>query len=259
MGEAILASLIKNQIYKSSEIGVFEADGNRRKKLKSKFKITSFSSNTELVQASEIVLLAVKPQQMAEVLEQISPFVTQRNLILSIAAGLDTSFYSRHLPAKTRVIRIMPNLCVMIRQGASGLFAGKLTTKKDKAAALKIFSSSGFATFVDREELLDSVTAVSGSGPAFVYLFLESLISAGCEQGLSKEMSRKLVLQTVSGATAMAEASVESLSEMISKVASKGGTTEAGLKTLENLHFRDAISKTIEAAATRAKELRCIS
>lgn len=254
-----MAGLLARKIFKSAQIGVFEPDPARLKRLKRRYKIASFPSNPELVRASETILLAVKPQQMGGVLEEIRPHVTPRHLVLSIAAGLDSGYFRPRLPKKTRFIRVMPNLCAMIREGAAALYASPEATPKDKALAKRIFEAAGAAVFVDREELLDTVTAVSGSGPAFAFLFMDALLEAGAGRGLPKDLGRKLVAQTLLGAARMVELSQDPLPEMIARVASKGGTTEAGLKILTDLDFRGLIDKTVGAATDRARELRRIS
>jgi pyrroline-5-carboxylate reductase len=257
MGEALIAGLLADKVFKAPEIGVFEPDGPRAKRLKSKYKIASFASNVDLAKASGTILLAVKPQQMGAVLEEIRGVLTPRHLVLSIAAGLDTGYFRSRLPEGTRLFRIMPNLASMIGEGAAALFAAPGTTPKDRALAKRIFSASGRAVFVEREELLDVVTAVSGSGPAFAFLFLDALIEAGAARGLAAPLGRELATQTLLGAAKMAAASKDALADMIARVASKGGTTEAGLKVLEDRQFRKTIDDTIGAAAERARELRC--
>ncbi len=256
MGEALIAALLRKKIYRSNQIGVHEPDSERLKRLKKKFKISSSESNAELVDQSQTLLLAVKPQQMAEVLGEIGPHLKKHHLILSIAAGLDTLFFLTRLPAETRFIRIMPNMCAMIGEGAAALYATPAATRIDRALALKLFSAAGKAVFVEREELLDTVTAVSGSGPAFVFLFIDALIDAGERLGLPRGLGKMLVLQTLLGATKMVEISREEIGDLIAKVASKGGTTEAGLKVLYDERFREIIWRTIQAAADRAKSLR---
>lgn len=258
MGAALIAALARRKVFRPAEIGLCEPNADRMKALRRHFPVAPFSSNFELARAAQTILLAVKPQQMPLVLEEICPAVTSKHLALSIAAGLDTGYFLRKLPAGTRLIRAMPNMGAQIGEGMTGLFAAKGSTRNDRILAKKIFSAAGKALFVDREEMLDAVTAISGSGPAFVYLFIDSLIQAGIVRGLSPELSRTLVLQTIFGAAKMAECSKEPVTEMIGRVASKGGTTEAGLKILENGHFRDLIRRTIDAATDRAKDLRCM-
>ena len=142
MGAALIAAVLNKKIASRAEIGVHEPDPARRKALKKKFRIVSFDSNAALVQASRTVLLAVKPQQMPEVLKEIRPSVDKNHLILSIAAGLDTDFFQKRLPAGTRFIRIMPNLCAMIGEGAAALYAIPEVNRGDRAFALKIFSAA---------------------------------------------------------------------------------------------------------------------
>lgn len=259
MAEALISGLLARKVFKPREIGVFEPDAARLKKLKSKHKIVALPSNAELTRVSGTILLAVKPQQMGAVLDEIHGSLTSKHLVLSIAAGLDTGYFRSRLPGNIRLIRIMPNLCSMIGEGAAALYAAPGTTPGDKAVAKRIFSASGKAVFVDREDLLDVVTAVSGSGPAFAFLFMDAMIEAGAARGLPAALGRELASQTLIGAAKMAAASKDALTEMIARVASKGGTTEAGLKVLDDRQFRKTIDETIGAAAERAKELRCTS
>jgi len=258
MGEALIAALIGKKVFKASEIGLHEPDPVRLKSLRKKYPVLDFPSNAQLAAHASTILLAVKPQQMKEVLREIRPVVTKKHLLLSIAAGLDTNYYAQKLSRGIRLIRIMPNMASLIGEGAAGLYAGRQATPGDRTLALRIFSAAGQALFVEREELLDVVTAVSGSGPAFVYLFIDALIEAGGARGLARELGQQLVLQTLIGSVKMVAASKEPIPAMIQRVASKGGTTEAGLRVLEENHFREMIRKTIEAAADRARELRCM-
>ena len=258
MGAAILQSLINKKIFKASAIGVSESDPKRRAGLKKKFGV-HLTDNITIAQVCEVMLLAVKPQQMKDVLVEKAPQLSPKTLIISIAAGLDTSFFATHLPPKTRLIRVMPNMGIMIGMGATGLFAGPFAKPQDKTLAKKIFTAGGTALFVSEESLLDSVTAVSGSGPAFVFLFIQALIDAGMGVGLPPAISRDFVLQTVRGSLEIVSQSSEKIPELIQKIASKGGTTEAGLQALEKDGFVSLIQKTITAASLRAKELRCIS
>lgn len=258
MGEAIITAILKKKLFRPSEIGISEPDRARLNRIKRKFKIVSFSSNTELTRSSHNILLAVKPQQMLQVLEEIRMSISSSHLILSIAAGLDTNYFEKKLPG-VRIIRIMPNMGMMVGEGASALYATPRTSRKDKMLALKVFSAGGYAVSVDDEELLDVVTALSGSGPAFTFAFMEDMIRAAEKLRLPAEMGSRLMFQTVLGAAKLSQASREPLSSLISKVASKGGTTEAGLSTMTRLGFEDLIEETLKAAAQKAKELRCTS
>lgn len=259
MGAALISALIRKKIFKATEIGVHEPDAARLKSLKKKFPVVAFSSNAALAEAASTIFLAVKPQQMGDVMNEIASFITPKKLTISIAAGLDTSYFQKRLPVGSRFVRAMPNMAAMIGEGAAGLFAASNATKADRGLALKIFKAAGQAVFVEQESLLDVVTAVSGSGPAFVYLFIDALIEAGAARGLDRKLGKALVLRTLVGAAKMVEASQEPTSILIERVASKGGTTEAGLKVLGERGFVDVVRATIDAATERAKELRCIS
>lgn len=258
MGEAILAALFKKKVFAPTHVGLFEPDRKRALALKKKFKISLFDSNRDLAASSKIILLAVKPQHASQVLQDIQRILTPQHLFISIAAGLDLAFFQKQIP-QVRLIRVMPNMGMMIGEGASAIYASPSATLQDKKLAQKIFSAGGVSVFVEDEKLLDAVTAVSGSGPAFVFLFVQALIQAGITQGLKEDIAKKLVLQTFMGAVKMIEASSEEILSLISKVASKGGTTEAGLKVLAENNFPHLIENTIAAATQRAKELRCIS
>ncbi len=259
MGEALIAAILRKKLWPPSQIGIADSDPKHLQRLRRKLRIVSFSSNATLTRNSQVVLLAVKPQQMDEVLTEIRPFIKPTHLVLSIAAGLDTNYFQKRLPKTTRLIRIMPNMGALIGEGAAALYAPPRVKGRHRKLALQIFRASGQAVFVKREEWLDAVTAVSGSGPAFVFQFIDSLMAAGEKQKLPHLLCKTLVLQTLLGATKIAQESKEPLQKLIQKVASKGGTTEAGLRILESRKFRRLIEETITAATQRAKELRCIS
>lgn len=242
MGKALLDALIQKKIYRASEIGVSTAH-------------SPFSSNVELVRRSQAILLAVKPQQMETVLEEISPFLKKGQLVMTIAAGLDSRFYRRFLP-KVELVRAMPNTPCLVGKGATGLYFSPPIRSQNRSKALRIFSAVGLVLPVQKESWLDIVTAVSGSGPAFVFLFAQAVTDAATKLGLPTLIAKRLFLQTLIGASTLADQTSESLSDLISKVASKRGTTEAGLKVLEKYHFGEIVAKTIFAATARAKTLR---
>lgn len=254
MGEALLAALLRKKIFSPRDIAVTTAHSENRQRLRRKYKIQALGSNRELAGRCQILLVAVKPQQMHSVLAEIGTDLGKRPLI-SIAAGLDSSFYRRYLPAGTRLIRAMPNSPVRIGKGITGIYFPPSVSRRGRATVLRLFSAVGPVLVVSNETWLDIITAVSGSGPAFVYLFLQSLIEAATGLGLPKEIARRFSFQTVLGATELAQEAKESLESLISKVASKGGTTEAGLKVLRR-GFPLLVRRAIEKATERGRELR---
>ncbi|MBI2083090.1 MAG: pyrroline-5-carboxylate reductase [Deltaproteobacteria bacterium] len=256
MGQALVTALIKKKIFKGSEIGATTLHPEKKRLLRKKYKIQLFDTNAELAQSAPLILLAVKPQQMKEVLQEIAAVITPRHLVITIAAGLDTLFYLRFLPKGTRLIRAMPNTPSLLGMGATGLFSAPSAKKSDRQLALKIFSAVGKALFIPQEEWLDIVTALSGAGPAFVYHFIDSMIKGATQLGLPEEIARPLFLETVKGAVEMIRSVKEPIDVLISRVASKGGTTEAGLNLMREKGFAEILRQTVEAATNRAKELR---
>lgn len=204
----------------------------------------------------QVVVFAVKPQVIPEVLPLYAARFGTSPLYISVAAGVPQAVYARHLGEQARVVRAMPNTPVIVGQGMTALHAGKQTKAEDMDIALTLFASTGLALYVENEDDMHAVTALSGSGPAFVFHFMEALIEAGKALGLDEATARMLAQQTVLGSAALAIHSSEPLATLRQNVTSPGGTTQAGLEVL----MRDgALSKlltqTLQAAAQRSKEL----
>jgi pyrroline-5-carboxylate reductase len=258
MAEAIIAGLLRKKIVTSSSITACDVSSQRLKVMQSRYRLKASPSLQVLAQQSDVIVLAVKPQQMKEVLGELKKEITPRHLVLSIAAGLDIPFFAKYL-GQVRLIRLMPNTPALIEKGATAFFMNTACKKSDKKIVESIFSSIGIVMEVKKEKLLDAVTAVSGSGPAYVYSFINALVQAGIRVGLSQDVARKLVEQTVIGAAELLQQSQEDPESLIAKVASKGGTTEAGLKILRKKKFDSMILETVKAAAKRAAQLRQFS
>lgn len=256
MAEAIFSGLIQKKIFKPSQIHGYDIHTNHLKKLARRYKIIPTSNVSDLIKQSNIILLSVKPQHMESLLESFKNQNLKGKLFLSIAAGLDTHYFEKKLGSKIRLIRLMPNTPVFLGLGATAYFANRNCTSADIRLAQKMFESVGIVKKVTKENLLDTVTALSGSGPAFVYLFIDSLMKAAVKQGLKKQDAFELAIQTTKGAAAMLETSKEDVASLIQKVASKGGTTEAGLKILHQSKFPQIVRNCIQGATKRAKELR---
>ncbi len=225
------------------------------RRLKRTHKMEVTRDNRQLVRGSQTIILAVKPQNMAAVLDEIRAEVTPRKLFVSIAAGFPLRRLEAGLGGQARVVRVMPNTPALVGRGISVAVPGAKATPADLKYTLKLFKAVGEAVSITGEDLLDAVTALSGSGPAFVYLFAECLIEGGVRGGLPQNLAAQLAQATLGGAAAMLSDSGLSSRELREMVVSPGGTTQAGLTTLETLHFREAVIAAVEAATRRAREL----
>jgi pyrroline-5-carboxylate reductase len=212
------------------------------------------STNHEVLAAAQLVVLAVKPQVMDEVLTGLARYVTKNHLLVSIAAGIPLARLARPLPQGTRLVRVMPNTPCLVGMGASGLCRGADATENDAAAVSRLLASVGVAYEV-AEEQLDAVTGLSGSGPAFVYTFIEALAAGGVRGGLPSELALALAVQTTRGAAQMLVQTGESPEELRGQVTSPGGTTLAGLETLARLGGAAAVEAAVESATARSREL----
>ena len=248
MGTAILAG-----IHRTHKVCVCEADKKRAAALKRKYRVEICEIDC-LAAKCDVVILAVKPQGMEPVLEALSGSLRRVSLVVSIAAGITTKFLEKRLPAKTRVIRTMPNLPAQVAKGMTGICKGKNASSRDAAIARKIFGAVG-STMVIEEKMMDALTAVSGSGPAYVYYFLECMVNAAHSLGFSKEESIDLVRQTVSGSLQLLAAANECPVALRKKVTSKGGTTEAAMKVFDGAKTMKVFEAAMKAARARGKEL----
>jgi len=212
------------------------------------------SDSVALLEEAQVVVLAVKPQIMPAVLEAISGHVEKKHLLVSIAAGVTLSTLAAALPAGTRLVRVMPNTPCLVGLGASCYCCGETASEEDSRQVQKILESVGGAYEVE-EDKLDAVTGLSGSGPAFVYRMIETMAEGGVAGGLSQELALKLAAQTARGAAEMVLSTGNSPAELRQQVTSPGGTTQAGLETLEKLSGPDAFRAAVEAATQRSKEL----
>ena len=245
MGRAIASRLNKR-------ILISDADARKLRNAKKKNTLIA-KNNIDLAERADIIILAVKPQNIARVMKEIAPF-SKGKLIISIAAGIKTKFIEGRI-GKARVIRVMPNMPAIVGRGVSALAKGISASKKDLAAARMIFLTLGEIVEV-RESLMDAVTAVSGSGPAYYFLFTEALEKGAVELGLDKRLASQLAKATFIGAAEFAKNTDIPMRDFIDKVASKGGTTEAALKTFKKTGFERIVKEALKAARNRS---RCLS
>lgn len=213
------------------------------------------TSNSEAVSGADVVILAVKPQVMKAVLADIREAVTtQQAVVISIAAGIPIASMEAGLGATTALVRCMPNTPALVGSGVTALFANANTSAAQRATAESILSAVGSTCWVDLETQLDAVTALSGSGPAYFFLVMEAMATAGVELGLDADTSRTLAIQTGLGASQMAAGDVE-LEELRRRVTSPGGTTQAAIESFEENGLRRTIKKAMAAAYDRAQEM----
>jgi len=255
MSEALIRGLCNSGVPSNQVIVTNKANRERLEELSRRFGIRATRDKAELVGAADLLIIAVKPKDIADLLREIGSLVRSGQVIISVAAGVHTSFIEERLTPGVEVIRAMPNIAVLAAQGASALFSGPGVTQDNEAIALKIFGTVGKAILVRDESLLDAVTGLSGSGPAYIFLVLEALSDAGVRMGLTREMATTLAIQTLLGAAHMAQTTAKSFSELKDMVTSPGGTTIEGLKKLEERRVRAAFMEAVEAATIKAKQL----
>jgi pyrroline-5-carboxylate reductase len=263
MAEALIKGITAANIYKPENVFVSDIRKERLDFLANRYNVQPMNTNADLAVKVNILVLSVKPQNMTEALDSIKDVIKQQTLVITIAAGIKTDNIAVVL-GDIAIVRVMPNTPALIGEGASALFANeKAKPMLDKA--MVIFSAVGKAVVVEDEDLIDAVTAVSGSGPAYYFLLMEEMIKTGVSLGLSEDVAKELVLQTAKGAGLLAlEADKigdplgrkgESPAELRRKVTSPGGTTEAALKVFAENKISEIISKAITKARDRAREL----
>lgn len=253
MAEAIIRGLLREDV----GVGICVADINpgRRDELSVKFPhVRVVDDAAEAADWGEVVILAVKPQQAEGALDLIERVVTPQKLVISIMAGIPCSKIEKDLAPGCRVIRAMPNTPALIGAGATAVCSGRKSTIEDLDTARQIFALVGSSVSVE-EKLMDAVTGLSGSGPAYVFIFIEALTDAGVKHGLPRDVAAQLAAQTVLGAAQMVTETSEHPTLLKEKVTSPGGTTIAALHTLENGCFRGVIMNAVETACLKSKEL----
>ena len=252
MATALLSGML-DAGFNAADIDVLEIDAVRRQQLGDQHHVGAHAEAGAWLSSASVIVLAVKPQQLHAAVDSIRSHIGQP-LVLSIAAGVRAATIA-HWLGTDRIVRAMPNTPALIRAGISGVAALDAVSAEQKAAAEQILRAVGDVIWFDDEAMLDPVTAVSGSGPAYVFLFIEAMQQAARELGLGEHEARQLVIQTFAGAAQLAAESGEPVATLRQRVTSKGGTTAAGLARLEDGHVRQAIVEAVRAANARAREL----
>ena len=254
MAEAMVRGIVRAKLVPPRCLRVTDTEPRRRDHFQAAFEVAGFACNPDGVRGAQIVVLAVKPQVMAGVVSEIGAALEPGALVISIAAGISTQWLEQRLPAGTRVVRVMPNMPALAGAGVSVYCPGCRASAADAKLVESLLQSVGVALRMD-EKHLDAVTALSGSGPAYVFFMAECMMQAGCEMGLDRATAGTLTLGTIRGAVRLLEEAGAEPGELRQRVTSKGGTTAAAFEVLEVGHVREIFVKAIRAAQKRSREL----
>lgn len=254
MGEALIRGLLQAETVRPEQLIATDVRADRLEVIQKAYRVKTLRDNREAATKAQILLLAVKPQVMEEILTGLRGVVAEDHLLLSVAAGISTSYIEAAFPQPTRVVRIMPNAPALLLAGATAIAPGPHATKEDLEIAWQIFQAVGRVVEVE-EKVMDAVTGLSGSGPAYIFVVIEALSDAGVKMGLSREVATLLAAQTVLGAARMVLETGEHPARLKDTVTSPGGTTIAGLQALEEGALRGTIMAAVEAATHRSQEL----
>jgi len=252
MAEAIVAGIVKQQVIAAGDVCVTDISAERLSHFERQYGVGTSQDNPAAVAQSDVVVLSIKPQVFPSVWPDIEQALKAGALVVSIMAGIPSQ---RIAGSKAiRVVRVMPNTPALVGEGAAGIAAGEHATESDVAIAEKLLGAVGVTAVVNEEEI-DAVTALSGSGPAYVFYLLEGMLAAAEQMGLDEGVSRELALATVIGAAKLMKETGEDAASLRNKVTSKGGTTAAAIHTMEERKVKDAVIAALLAAQARSREL----
>jgi pyrroline-5-carboxylate reductase len=257
MAASLIGGIVSQGDIAAKHLWVFEPNTEKARLLASQFGINVAQDNAELIGNSDIVVIAVKPQVLQQVLTPLAHnFKQQRPLIVSVVAGITANSIEKWLDGDFSIVRVMPNTPALVGVGACGLYANQRVDQQQRDATSKLCNTVGISAWVKHESDIDSVTALSGSGPAYFMLFIQGLIEAGEAAGLSADTARALAVQTAAGAAQLISSSVDTpLQTLIDNVTSPNGTTEKALQSFDTSNLKKVIADAFEAARTRSEEL----
>jgi len=255
MAEALVKGLLASGVFTREQTILSDVIQERLHLMSSIYGVKTTPKNKDVVKSSDLIILAVKPNMVSRVLSEIKGLLTSKKVLISIAAGIPTSYISEMIKKKMKIVRVMPNTPALVLTGASVLYFNSQINQKEKDSIRRIFESVGTVDVVEHEDLLDAVTGLSGSGPGYVAMFIEALSDGGVKMGLSKNMALKLAAQTVYGTAKMVLEGGLHPAEFKDKVSSPGGTTIEGIHELEVGGLRGSVISAVQAATRRSKEL----
>ncbi|MBN1942282.1 MAG: pyrroline-5-carboxylate reductase [Phycisphaerae bacterium] len=254
MAEAILGAAVRSGFLSAEKIVAADPTAARREKLANELGITCVETN-DAPAGCPRVLLAVKPQVMGDMLDTDAKHIRDDALVISIAAGLSTAFFDGKLAGRGRIVRVMPNTPLLVGQGASAVCAGPRATKDDLAWTRNLLTCGGGLSVEVDEKLMDAVTCVSGSGPAYFFYLIEAMVQAGVNEGLTSATALQLATQTCAGAAKLLAETGEGPADLRRRVTSPGGTTQRAVETLDAGGVKDKIIAALRACADRSREL----
>lgn len=257
MAEALIAGMLRQGLAEASSLLITDVSEERKAYMQAAYGVVAAPDNKTGAEKADLVVLAVKPQQLIDLLTELAPVITSRHVVVSIAAGIPLTVLEQAFP-EARVIRTMPNTPALVGKGITALCGGARTTEDDLTLTARLLSGTGEVVRVAESDM-DAVTAISGSGPAYVFYLMEAMLAAATKLGLDETTARSLVLNTVEGAAQLAIQSSETPEMLRQRVTSKGGTTAAATNVLDENQVHDHMVRAIEAAAQRAKELSAAS
>jgi len=254
MAYALINGLLNNG-YDSKNIKVSDPNDELLQKREAELNITTFANNSSLVEACDIIVFAVKPQVLSEVCLELREKIKPKHLFISIVAGIRVNDINRWLGGNYSLVRTMPNTPALMQHGVTGLFPNELVSDEQKALVTTMLSSVGDCFWVNEEKLIDAITAISGSGPAYFFLLMQSMTQAGMALGLDEKTAKELSVQTAFGASLMATKSGKDPKTLRTNVTSPNGTTQAAIESFQDQNFEGIVASATRAAFDRAREL----
>ena len=254
MAYALIKGLLNNG-FDANQINISDPNEELLLNRESELKVTTYSDNTSLLSNSDIIFFAVKPQVLSSVCLELKGVVKSKHLFVSIVAGIRSSDINRWLGGNFALIRTMPNTPALFQTGVTGLFANELVNNEQKSLVSSILSSVGECFWVDEEKLIDAITAISGSGPAYFFLLMQSMTQAGMALGLDEETANSLSIQTAYGASLMANKTGKDSRTLRTEVTSPNGTTQSAIESFQDQNFEGMVANATRAAYDRAREL----
>ena len=254
MAYALIKGLLNNG-FDASQINISDPNEELLRNRESELKVTTYSDNASLLSNSDVIFFAVKPQVLSSVCLELKGIVKSKHLFVSIVAGIRSSDINRWLGGNFSLIRTMPNTPALFQSGVTGLFANEVVDNEQKLLVSSILSSVGECFWVNEEKLIDAITAISGSGPAYFFLLMESMKQAGMALGLDEETANSLSIQTAYGASLMANKTGKDSRTLRSEVTSPNGTTQSAIESFQDQNFEGIVANATRAAYDRAREL----